>query len=527
MTDTSTNLIKTQARSNKIKIANRRIDIRLLVGWWVVLLATLFVFLYQPNIQELFEIGKYLGLWLIIGLACLYFIKRWSYSSKLGLPFDFLEIPIYLSFTLLVLMSLFGIAPYLDEDYLLNQLLSVSELPQGLLLTGIGLISLWVGYAVGVILLPQYVSQNPIDRSRKIWINFHNPSFIKTIATYLAIAVIRVILIFLGGGEGYEKNIQLGGWAQWVTYLVETRWLFIALFVLQSAKGKWPRPLPVLVVLFEIFVAVFSGWTSSLLKIGFLVVGCFKYYGKRFSIYAWFLLIFLSFLLPPISRASRNLDFSSSRSFFNSLGSAFEGRANRNSISFTQDLLVNRQTTIAQTQSVILRFTPSIFPYRPIDELLWLPFSVIPRVLWSSKPIVGGLGVYINMTFLEAPATTTTSAALTMPGNAYLYGGWTAVIVIMTAIGILLALFYRAVAVPARINRQVGLLALYAGTMIAVFHIGETDFLGVWSGLVQRGVVFFLVLVFLCMNKHTTTRQALSDELPGSGDNRHAYFREK
>ena len=68
----------------------------------------------------------------------------------------------------------------------------------------------------------------------------------------------------------------------------------------------------------------------------------------------------------------------------------------------------------------------------------------------------------------------------------------------MFIIGIVTGLFYRWFAIPGLLNNQMGLLAVYAGVVIANFHLGEGDFVSIWQGLVQRTLVFLVVAWFLC-----------------------------
>ena len=72
--------------------------------------------------------------------------------------------------------------------------------------------------------------------------------------------------------------VRLGGdWYQWLIYLIELRWFFIALVTLQVFAGKWPRLFFIFIVLIESTMAVISGWSSLLPKIVVLIFGCLIY----------------------------------------------------------------------------------------------------------------------------------------------------------------------------------------------------------------------------------------------------------
>ena len=93
------------------------------------------------------------------------------------------------------------------------------------------------------------------------------------------------------------------------------------------------------------------------------------------------------------------------------------------------------------------------------------------------------------------------ASAPTIVGNAYMYGGWAVVIFGMIILGIVFGFLYKYLVIPSLNNSNVAFLSLYAGYVIANFHIGEGDFISVWQGLVQRGLVFLLLLLLLCARK--------------------------
>jgi len=392
------------------------------------------------------------------------------------------------------LIQAFGLAPYLDVKYL-RLLPSVSYLPSGLLLTGTGLFSMLVGYT----LVSRSYKPNSTQSTNKF---YAAPSLSLTISFYVGLLFLRLVLIALGGGEMIQSNtVRIGGdWNQWLIYAIELRWFFIALVTLQVAAGKWPRRLIVLLLLVEGGLAIISGWSSLLPKIILLVFSCLIYTGRKLP---WRTLIPAAIIVTSLIVFSipitRNIRFTGQISWSN-LNKSLEatwGQGVNNGWKLFSDLIIGRQTVIAQTPSIVLNLIPDTIPYLPLQEVLVAPISFIPRVIWPSKPVYTNLGTWLTIRVFGGQAADG-SSAVTMAGNAYMYGGWPVVIVGMAFMGILAALMYRWLAIPGLLNNQVGLLAVYAAVVIANFHLGESDFVSIWQGLIQRLFVFLVIARILC-----------------------------
>jgi len=150
-----------------------------------------------------------------------------------------------------------------------------------------------------------------------------------------------------------------------------------------------------------------------------------------------------------------------------------------------------------------MNLTPSAIPFLPINELIQTPLTVIPRILWPDKPVFTDTYSVITQDYLGLPENSGASAP-TIVGNAYMYGGWWVVIIGMLILGLFFGLIYKYLVIPSFENNYIALLAFYGGFVIANFHIGEGDFISIWQGLVQRGIVFLLVLIFLSARKQAT-----------------------
>lgn len=490
----------------KEKYAGRKDFRRVTAIWWTITILVVAIMIWGSTFN-LRGLSVYMGLWLVISLLCWYFSVKWTFNNYLGLLPNILEIPVYISLTMMVLISLFGAAPYFNDKYLLRQLSSVDELPIGLVLTGVGLISMWLGYWV-VVQLWRGKSKNDLEdkHRQQRFINIDDPSLARTAIVYLILIGLRVFLFYSGGGERYGKTLDFGDFNQWIIYPLQLRWFFLALVTLNALNGRWPRFFAFFVIGFEVFMSVVTGWSSSLLKIALIVAGCMLYSINKLSVRTVVTsgLIFLAALisLTPISRFYRTVNNSSLLNTITALSEGFGNIQDSNAnLIYTSDLLVARQTATAQTPSLFLKLTPTYVPYRPIEDLLLVPFSIIPRVIWPNKPEYSRLGGIITQDYFGIYRLNPSASASTLSGSAYIYGGWLVVPISMSILGIVSALLYALVAFPAIKRENVGLLALYIGVVITNFHIGEGDILGLWQGLFQATLFFLAFLALLCIGK--------------------------
>lgn len=466
------------------------------IVWWLITLAVIALFsLYiggQLYLPLMADAGAYLVLWVLIAITCLYFVRKWSFSVVLGKGIDLLEIPVYLTFTGLVLIGLFGIAPYIDRYYLIPGIDISTDVFSGLLLTGVGLLAMWLGYALTVLgLKKRAIKSRAIT---KYGLNFARPSFYRAFGLYVFLLIIRFSLF-----RAYQDDsMNLGILQQPATYLLEVVWLLLSLFTMQMVLGHWPKWAFIVVIVIEAVFAVLSGWSSTLLKIVFLLIASFAYAGKPLPYKFLLAGLFAGFILTPVTRSMRYADLSSSNSIIESLVASSERYwgGNAEGVSLNQELLIRRQSGTAQLPGLILKLTPSLIPYRSSAEFLSIPVSFIPRALWPDKFESGSKGTAFAEEYLGLYGHG--AAATTLAGSSYMYGGWAVVVLMMGLAGIVFAVTYYLIVVPAYNSMRVGLFAMYAGVVIANFHLGEGDISGMWQGLIQRTVVFLLCLIFIC-----------------------------
>lgn len=385
----------------------------------------------------------------------------------------------------------FGLIPLLNPDELINGI-SAHDMVGGLFMTGIGLLSFWVGYAI----ISRYSLEiRNSETSGKINLDFKNPSYFATILIYVGLSLFRINLIFRGGGTRYgaEDVLNLGVWEQWLTYLITARYFFVAMFAIQHARKQWSIYSLVFSLIIEVFVALISGWSSELIKLSIVVIGIHTMYNRKIPISYLVGAALLISLFVPVIRNFRTVEVGSIASVsqgFETTNALFTFQSR---IDFVEELLFSRQIGSSQIPALLLAKTPDQVGFRPIRELLLSPFAFLPRILWSDKPAYGTIGQYIAAEYLGLEGHG--SSAITPAGGFYIYGGYGAVVFGMLFTGIGSALFSRIIYIRAISNSGVTFLALYIGAVLRVFHLSEGGFVSVTSVLIQTALVYLLIAI--------------------------------
>jgi hypothetical protein len=157
------------------------------------------------------------------------------------------------------------------------------------------------------------------------------------------------------------------------------------------------------------------------------------------------------------------------------------------------DKFFGRQAEVASAAGLVMTLTPAVVPYEGLERFLWIPVSLVPRVLWPDKPTLLR-GLWFSATFRGLDTDTTSYSAMTIFSEGYVFYGWTGVMLAMLMTGVALALMHRSLDTPR-------LKIVYLALVPTILQI-EPEFSSYVIMLVQRSLVFVGVFVLL-----TQTRQ--------------------
>jgi hypothetical protein len=152
-----------------------------------------------------------------------------------------------------------------------------------------------------------------------------------------------------------------------------------------------------------------------------------------------------------------------------------------------------RQTEVASATGLVVVLTPAVVPYEGFERFLALPASLIPRAFWRDKPQISR-GVWFSSAFRGLDEDTTSSSAMTIFSEGYLFYGWTGTVMAMLIAGALLAVVRRCLDNPR-------LTLVYLALVPTILQI-EPEISSYLMTLVQRAAVFLAVFVLL---RHTTS----------------------
>jgi hypothetical protein len=410
-------------------------------------------------------------------------------------PSVILHAPVLLTFWIIVWFILPGIASLVYPD-LVSEMASFTDLDPTYMIWGGSLVSasmlsLWIGYAIGLNTIKPFRLLNSLRNTI--------PTHSIVIQLYVLSITVRLFRI-LTIGVAYNADSASGGtlfqlFDQWLGYLEATRFLVIALISVQCFRGEWPRSTLIAVICVELLFTVTSGFMKPLMFVFLLIAISALTSGvvvRRFVPYSLVLLGMLVLTIPiaeDLRPRLRMAEFDA-RSVPTVLGSAWEATANTWGTSVESAFrvfvtkAVGRQAMVAYMPGVIMQKTPSVIPYQGWDQFLSIPAYIIPRSIWVDKPVLSR-GLWFSVTYLNIPSHSPTSSALTTFGEAYMFAGWPAALLALLILGFAVGGLYRNTV-------SVGLAPLYV-SLVPLFVDHELQFTTMIVSLAQSFLIFLLV----------------------------------
>jgi len=431
----------------------------------------------------------------LLAIALLMLIAARSMRPTRATPVPLLHPPMLMTAWFLFVIAIPGLALFTYPANLLALRLPPDDyyayLAPGMTLCLAGLTALWIGYSLGLTAIqPARVLRFLGDRS---------PSLLAILALYTLTIAVRLARIMVTGIAFGADSTHLGPllpFDQWLKYIEDSRYLILAVTASQIFGRRWPWPVLVLMVTMEILYAFTSGFMKPLLWVIVVLLLSLVYRGFNLKRCIPYLVptVLIAITIVPVAQelrlSFRQFDSRSPVQVWNATQEAFGSTWGKGIgigwAAFTQKSLL-RQTEVAQMPAVILMTTPSVIPFEGFQQFAAIPAYVIPRAVWPDKPVLSR-GIWFGITYLNNPTTTTTSRAMTIFGESYIFGGWLGTILASLCLGLLLALLVRS-------SVGIGLTSVYIA-LVPTFIDVESQLTVMTVTLIQ-GLAIYLFLYYV------------------------------
>jgi len=260
-------------------------------------------------------------------------------------------------------------------------------------------------------------------------------------------------LITLGTAFGADRSNwgSLQALDQWIGYLEDLRFLALALLLGHVVRRRTARPWLVIFVATELVLGATSGFIKPLiwpLVVAVFTLQALDSFRTRHALIAAAATALVISLVPAVLRTREDRAGGIGASYSGGLQNTLGAMDTQRQEGFLAGLDVSyqkffgRQTEVATAPGLIWRLTPEVIPYEGLDRFLSIPLNLIPRAFWPDKPILSR-GQWFSTTYRNMDQDTTTSSAMTIFGEGYIFSGWSSLIIAMATTGVLLALFDR------------------------------------------------------------------------------------
>ena len=318
----------------------------------------------------------------------------------------------------------------------------------GFILITAGCFTLLIGYFIGLRIFKPSLRFIQLAKIRL------NPNLL---ITFYMVTVLIGLLEIRVTGIAYGADVsnwgKIGVFQQLIGYIIDINLLILAIYVLMTIRKEISQTYLIIVVVLQLL----TGFTSGFIKPVFwliliILLTAVSVRVKNIRIIALVcVLLLMAIVVMPIAENLRSqidagiIQTQSVRDVVNTTVDAFKKtwlRDATGSLDTSIKRSIYRQALVAQTPGIIMRRTPKEIPFEGIEQFLAIPAYVIPRAIWADKPILSR-GNWFGITYLNYPTFITSSAAITVFGEGYMYAGWIGTILACFILGLLLSYLYR------------------------------------------------------------------------------------
>lgn len=379
-----------------------------------------------------------LGIWLAILIG---------YWSKLQQRLDLFELPVWLSLNIYVqvVMNVWLLQRDRVSSIPWLRYYNYSSMPWAVVLFGVALTALWIGYAVNYRRMAVKKSQTPANGQD---INVTNTYLVWLVTWFVSIYVsIAGIGSYLG--SGIRANL---GWLNYFHFVAVVGGAATALLAIRHfrnpriASSVWL----LVVVGTQLVLSLIAGSKVFVLFFAWLVM--YYYYARRRLPMTWFLLagVLMVLLVPVISRYREELhklDTGAGVSLNDRVGALTNVFVNtisqplHASFDSTKDVFQSRQGSILNITASALTLHPSSMKFVGPEMIQEFFPQLIPRVFWPGKPLTRSPLLMIT-TIYGGAATEYSFSSIGLVGDAYRAGGWPTVLIFFLLLGAFSAWIY-------------------------------------------------------------------------------------
>lgn len=370
-------------------------------------------------------------------LGLLLGILIWLWAHWRG-KFDLFEPPIWISLNLYVQVVANVWLLQRDKPSTIRWLIDNPGMySQAVVLFGLGLSALWLGYAL---------TFHALGKSRRFQSAPQpTPRIGIAAAVWLAGTAIAIISVLFGTSTYLGRNVgsTLSNYLFFVDLTTKTAAavLIIEHFRHPTRAGRWWL---VAVVVLSIVIGLFSGSKVFLLDILWLIM--LIYYARGSIPARWPTLLLVAFIfLVPVVNTYRTVLYrfdvgtgvgTSDRVV--ALGEALTTSVTQplgSAVDASRDTFERRQGSIMHLTASALYLHPNIIPLMGDQMAEFLPAQLIPRVLWPVKPNMPDALMYKTTIYTGAPFETSLST-LGQFADSYRAGGWIGTFAWLLVIGV-------------------------------------------------------------------------------------------